>query len=194
MQCVHQPREGRGRNRQTPLPKEKHRGKGAREKPTATDPPAHKRRPNPPARRHRRLHPLKEHLGFTRIGEEERRDGEAIALHKTHTHPAKTGDTQPRAAAGQKKGHPEHADTHLARAGTEKKTHEGAARARGEGGTVSTRPKTGTASYGHDNARTRHATTSRPVKKKRNQRGGGGTNPYNSNTWTPPRHRLPPSR
>ena len=29
-------------------------------------------------------HSMREAFGFTRIGEEERRDGEAIALHKTH--------------------------------------------------------------------------------------------------------------
>ena len=38
-QCVHQPREGRGRNRQTPPPKK--RGGRARDRPTATKPPTH---------------------------------------------------------------------------------------------------------------------------------------------------------
>ena len=95
-------------------------------------------------------------------------------------HLAKTSDTQPRAAAHRKEGHPEHADTHLARAGTEeknKKTHEGAARTRGEGGTESTRPRTGTASDRHHKATTRLATTPPPRKEKRNQRGGGGQTP-----------------
>ena len=169
-QCLHQPR-GRQREEQVgPSPKNK--GGGAQEKPTATKPPTDKRRPNPPARWHRG------------------REAEGTP----EDHPAKTGDTQPRAAAHGMKEHPEHGDTHLARAGTEKKpTHEGAARTRGEGATVSTRPKTGTASDGHHEATTRHYTTPPPQKKKKSK-GRRGTNPTHSNTGPAPRHGRPPRR
>ena len=60
-QCVRQPREGRGRNRQAPPPQKKQRGKGggARNQPTATEPPANTTRggQTPPPRRHRRQDP-----------------------------------------------------------------------------------------------------------------------------------------
>ena len=60
-QCVHQPREGRGRNRQAPPPKQKPEGGGGKGAKTAhsrqTARQHHQRRPNPPPRRHRRQDP-----------------------------------------------------------------------------------------------------------------------------------------
>ena len=100
-------------------------------------------------------------------------------------HPPKTGDTKPRAAADRKKEHPEHADTHHARAETEEKKkqqrHEGAAQTRREGGTETMRPKAGTATDGH------HKATTRQTK-------GGGGGPAHGNTRTSPSPRRPPRR
>ena len=63
-QCVHQPKEGRGRIRQTPPPQK--RGGGTRKAHShKTAHPHHKRRPNPPARRHRRQDPPKKHWRTT---------------------------------------------------------------------------------------------------------------------------------
>ena len=81
------------------------------------------------------------------------------------------------AAAQREKGHPEHGDTHHAEAETkEKKTRQGAARTRGDGGTKTTRLKTGTTSDRHHKARTRHGTTP-PPKKKTKGEGGGKPHP-----------------
>ena len=58
-QCVRQPREGRGRNRQTP-PKENRGGGGGGERTAQSHQTArqhHKRRPNPPPRMHQRQDP-----------------------------------------------------------------------------------------------------------------------------------------
>ena len=86
-QCVRQPREGKGRNRQAPPRKEKTGGGGGGGERTAhshqTARQHHKRRPNPPPRRHQRQVP-KEAQG---------------------DHPAKTGNTKPGAAARREKGH-----------------------------------------------------------------------------------------
>ena len=86
-QCVRQPREGRGRNRQTPPRKKKTGGEGggAREQPTATKPPANYTRggQNP--------HPE---------GTEDRTPKEAQG-----DDPAKTGNTKPGTAAHREKGH-----------------------------------------------------------------------------------------
>ena len=60
-QCVRQPREGRGRNRQAPPPKKKKEGGGGKGTKTAhsrqTARQHHHRRPTPPPRRHRRQDP-----------------------------------------------------------------------------------------------------------------------------------------
>ena len=68
-QCVHQPRGGRGRNRQPPPPQRKGRGGTRQTHSHETAHPHHKRRANPPATRHRRCQPwgpLKEHRRITR--------------------------------------------------------------------------------------------------------------------------------
>ena len=86
-QCMRQPREGRGRNRQTP-PKKKRGGGGggARERPTATKPPAN----------------------TTRDGQTPYPEGTKGRTPKgaQRDHPAKTGNTKPGAAAHRKKGTP----------------------------------------------------------------------------------------
>ena len=60
-QCVRQPREGRGRNRQAPPPPKKKEGGGGKGTKSAhsrqTARQHHQRRPNPPSRRHRRRDP-----------------------------------------------------------------------------------------------------------------------------------------
>ena len=89
-QCVHQPREGRGRNRQAPPPKKKkkkRRGEGekAQKQPTAAKLPANTTggSQTPPPE-----------------GTEDRTPKEAQG-----DHPAKTGTTKPGTAAHRKKGH-----------------------------------------------------------------------------------------
>ena len=86
-QCVRQPREGRGRNRQAPPPKKKGGGAGggAREQPTATKWPANTTRGG------QTPHPE---------GSEDRTPKEAQG-----DHPAKTGNTKPGTAAHREKGH-----------------------------------------------------------------------------------------
>ena len=86
-QCVHQPREGRGRNRQAPPPKKKKEGEGekARKQPTAAKPPANTTRggQTPPPE-----------------GTEDRTPKEAQGDHQP-----KTGNTKPGTAAHREKGH-----------------------------------------------------------------------------------------
>ena len=87
-QCVRQPREGRGRNRQAPYPKKKNRGGrggGVRKQPTATKPPANTTRGG------QTPHPE---------GSEDRTPKEAEV-----DHPAKTSNTKPGTAARREKGH-----------------------------------------------------------------------------------------
>ena len=107
----------------------------------------------PPARWHRRRDPPKEHRTTT----------------------------QPRPATANREQWPiggkdtPNTPTHSSRGrGRKKKTHEGAARRRGEGGTVSRRPKTKTVSDRHCKATTRHATTTPPATKKETKGEGGG--------------------
>ena len=87
-QCVRQPREGRGRNRQPPPPKENNRGgrKGGRQ--NSPQPP--NRPPTPPEAA--KPPPPK--------GTEDRTPKEAQG-----DHPAKTGNTKPGTAAHREKGH-----------------------------------------------------------------------------------------
>ena len=86
-QCVRQPREGRGRNRQAPPPQKKKEGGGGKGKKTAhsrqTARQHHHRRPNPPPE-----------------GTEDRTPTEAQG-----DHPPKTGNTKPVTAADGEKGH-----------------------------------------------------------------------------------------
>ena len=99
-QCVRQPREGRGRNRQTPPPK-KNRG-GARERPTATKPPTNTTRggkiPHPDS---------------TEDRTPQRGTGGPRSQNRQH----QTGSSGPR-----EKGQPKQADTH--HAGTGKKNKQ----------------------------------------------------------------------
>ena len=86
-QCVRQPREGRGRNRQAPPPQKKKEGGGGKGTKTAhsrqTARQHHHRRPNPPPE-----------------GTEDRTPTEAQG-----DHPPKTGNTKPVTAAHGEKGH-----------------------------------------------------------------------------------------
>ena len=151
-QCVRQPRKGRGRNRQTPPPK-KNRGGGQGGKRTAhshrTARQHHKRRPNPPPRRQRRQDPKKGHRGTTQ--------------------PKPATPSQEQRPTGQ-------SDTQNAQTNTtlEKKRASNPARKRGDGGTGTTRPGTGTASDRHHKAKARHTQKKthphNPTKKGRAQR------------------------
>ena len=100
--------------------KNRREGGGARERPTATKPPANTTRdcqtPHPEGT-----------VGRTPKGAQ--RD-----------HPAKTGNTKPGTAAHRKKGHPQRTDTRHAK----KKRTCNPPRKRGDGGTGTTRPGTGT--------------------------------------------------
>ena len=133
-QCVRQPREGRGRNRQAPPPKKRGgEGGGARKQPTATKPPANTTRAG------QTPHPE---------GTEDRTPKEAQG-----DHPAKTGNTKPGTAAHREKGR-RNMQTHTL------KNKEGAsspARKKGDGGTGTTRPGTGTPSNRHHKAKKKSA-------------------------------------
>ena len=103
-QCVRQPGEGRGRNRQTPAPKKNGgEGGGARERPTATTPPAN----------------------TTRDGQTPHPEGTEGGTPKgaQRDHPAKTGTTKPGTAAQRKKGRPKRTDTRHAKNKKEPATH-----------------------------------------------------------------------
>ena len=130
-QCVRQPREGRGRNRQPPVKKktEGGGGGGARKQPTATKPPANTTSGTP--------HPE---------GTKDRTPKEAQG-----DQPAKTGNTKPGTAAHRGKGH-RNMQTHT----TKKKRASSPARKKGDGGTETTRPGTGTHSNRH------HTPTTQP--------------------------------
>ena len=67
-QCMHEPREGRGRNRQPPRKSRKKQGGGGTRKahPHETAHPRYQRRPNPPARRHRGRDPPRDHAAKNR--------------------------------------------------------------------------------------------------------------------------------
>ena len=157
-QCVREPREGRGRNRKTP-PQEK-KGGGAR---AAHSHRAahqhHKRRPKPPIQT------------APKTGLPKGAPGD---------HPAKTGNTKPRAAAHREKGHPKHADTHHAK---KQKEHAN---------TKQHGPEE--KKWGDRDRETQDWENRRPKKKEKIKGEGGGAHLSNCNTHTPPRHGRPPRK
>ena len=149
-QCVRQPREGRGRNRQTP-PQKKTGGGGRENGPQPLNRPATPQEAaKPPTQKALKTGPPKGAQG---------------------DHPAKTSNTKPGAAAHPEKRHPKRADKH--HAGTEKKRASNPARKRGDGGTGTTRPGTGTASDRHHKAKIRHALQKKNTPQQPNQEGRG---------------------
>ena len=116
-QCVHQPREGRGRNRQDPPP-EKKKG-GARGKRHENSPQPPNRPPTPPEA----ANPPPQEGTADRTPKEAQGD-----------HPPKTGTTKPGTAAHREKGH---------RNEKKKKRATSPARKKGDGGTGTTKPGTG---------------------------------------------------
>ena len=93
-------------------------------------------------------------------------------------HPAKTSNTQPRAGAHQRKGHPGHVDTHPTGAEMGKKKTIGAAQARREGGTETKSPKSGRGSGGHHKATKRQGRKPQPPPQPGKKKGGvGGQTP-----------------
>ena len=91
-QCVRQPREGRGRNRQAPPPKKKKRrgeGEKARKQPTAAQPPANTTTGGqaPPP------------------GKKKKKRGGGTPAEAQGNHPPKTGNTKPVSADHGEKGH-----------------------------------------------------------------------------------------
>ena len=161
-QCVHQPREVRGWNRWT-APKKKNRGEGGARSAHShhTAHQHHKRRPNP--------HP---------DGTEDKTPQKAPRDHR-----AKTGNTEPRAAADRENRHPKQSDTHHA----EKKKNKQQTTRPGREGMGGQRPRDPRPPLPTD----RHQKPPRNTKAKPKGRGGG-ENPNNGNTRTPPRHRQPP--
>ena len=146
-QCVRQPREGRGRNRQPPPPPPKKEGGGeggARKHPAAMKPPANTTRGG------QTPHPE---------GTKDRTPKEAQG-----DHPAKTGNTKPGTAAQRESGH-RNMQTHT----TKKKRASSPAPKTGDGGTGTTRPGTGKPSNRHHKAkkkkkRKKHTPTTKPRK------------------------------
>ena len=89
-QCVRQPREGRGRNRQAPPPKKKKRrgeGEKARKQPTAVKPPANTT------------------TGGQAPPQKEKKKKKGTPTEAQGDHPPKTGNTKPVTADHGEKGH-----------------------------------------------------------------------------------------
>ena len=153
-QCVRQPREGRGRNRQPPPPPRKKKqggeGGGARKQPTATKPPANNTKGG------RTPHPE---------GTEDRTPKEAQG-----DHPAKTGNTKPGTAAHREKGH-RNMQTHT----TRNKKKAGAQPQRKGMGGQTTRPGTGTPSNRHHKRKGKKAQKTHPDNPA--QKGGAQPRP-----------------
>ena len=113
-QCVRQPREGRGRNRQAPPPKKKRRGEGekARKQPTAAQPPANTTtggQAPPPGKKKR-----------------------GTPAEAQGNHPPETGNTKPVTADHGEKGDGKK---------KKKKRATSPARKKGDGGTGTTKPR-----------------------------------------------------
>ena len=188
-QCVHQLREGSGRNRQTPPKKKTRKGGnppqprtrahqrkkkgGGGERQSRNREAAnllHKRQATPPARQHQRRNPRgppKEHRRTT--------------MPNPATPSQKQRPTMTRQRPkGRGKGHPGHASAHPNRevAGHRQEKKTDATQTKEEGGTETKGPKTGTGSGKHYRAKTRPRTThpnpptGQPEKKKK---GGGET-------------------
>ena len=170
-QCVHRPREGRRRNRQTPPEKNK-RGRGREKGPQPRNrPPTPQEAAKPPAQTAPKTGPPE--------GAPEDR-------------PAETGNTKPGAAAHWGKGHREHADTHHAGADKKDKKHTKAQpEPDGMGGRRPRDPGPGQPAT--DTTKPRYDTPQRPLHQKK-PKGRGGANPTHGNTRTPPRHRRPPKK
>ena len=149
-QCVRQPREGRGRNRQPPPPKIKKKGGGgaggaktAHSHQTARK--HHKRRPNPPPRRHRRQDPQR----------------------GTGGRPSQNRQHQARNSGPPGKATPKLADTHHGK----KKRASSPARKKGDRGTGTTWP----GSKGHYKVQSRQAKKSAKNTPRQPSQGGRGT-------------------
>ena len=170
-QCVHQPREGRGRNRQTTPKKRKrggrtnkqHRQKKGGGQETDTQPrsraPTPQEAGEPPSQATRKATPT---------GPPER---------TPEDRPAEPGDTQPRAAAHRRTGQPGHAGTHPTGEVAGRKKNMGRAQTKGEGGMETKRPKTGTGSGGHHKATTRQGQKPQPPPPQPEKKRGGGQTP-----------------
>ena len=115
-QCVRQPREGRGRNRQAPPPPKKKKGGGRGKR--------HENSPQPP---NRPPTPPQAAKPPPRKGNEDRTPTEAQG-----DHPPKTGNTKPVTAAHGEKGHRNEKK--------KKKRATSPARKKGDGGTGTTKP------------------------------------------------------
>ena len=116
-QCVRQPREGRGRNRQAPPPQKKKEGGGGKGAKTAhsrqTARHHHQRRPNPPLQKAPKTGPPKRHRGTT--------------------HPKPATPSQEQRPTGKR-----YTETKK-----KKKRATSPARKKGDGGTGTTKPGTG---------------------------------------------------
>ena len=143
-QCVRQPREGRGRKRQAPPQKKGKNNRGGRgggAKTAHSHQTArqhHQRRPTLPPRRHRRQDPQR----------------------GTGGQPSQDRQHQARNSGPLGKGTPKHADTCH-----EKKRASSPARKKGDGGTGTTRPGTGTPSNQHHKKKAQKTHPDNPAKK-----------------------------
>ena len=111
--------------------------------------------------------------------------------------PAKPGNTQPRAAARRRRGHPGHAGTHftgeVAGRKKKKKRHGRSSNDRGMGDRdqeTQDQDRQLRTPQSHDTTGLKTTTPPRSPKKH-NKRGGGGAKPTYGNPRTPPRHRQP---
>ena len=153
-QCVHQPREGRGRNRQTPPKKNTGGEGGGRENgpQPPSRPPTQQGAAQPPTRKAPKTGPPKEHRGP----------------------PSQSRQQQTRSSGTQ------NAHTHTTLG--QKKRASNPARKRGDGGTGTTRPRTGTASVQHlkakaGHAKKKHTPTTQPRRAGHNRDHGPARTP-----------------
>ena len=155
--CVHQPREGRGRNRQPPPQKKRKKtGGGGHEK----GPQPQKHPPTP----QEAAEPPSQTAPETGLPEGQPED-----------HQARTGNTKPGAASHRKKRHPKHADTHHTGAktkkGKKKKHTKTQPKREGKGGRRPRDPRPGQPAT--DTTKPRQDTPRRPPQRKPKGEGGG---------------------
>ena len=200
-QCVHPPREGGGRNRQTPLTKKNGEGRGP--------PPNHERAPTRKKKGGARdSHTTaKLHTHSTR-GRQPRQPGNTKgdtrgAPQKNNRGPRCPTRRHPEKSSGLPQAHdrrgaggkdtpdtPAHVPPEKWRATGKKKKGTDATKMKGEGGTETKGPKTGTGGGEHHRAKTRPRTTHTHPAARKGKEGGGG-NPAHGNPRTTPRHRQP---
>ena len=185
-QCVHQPREGRGRNRQTSLKKKEGKQTNSTDKKRGGQEADTQPRSRAPTPQEAGSPPSQATRKATPSGAPERTPEDRCA---------KPGDTQPSAAAHRRKEHPANAGAHPSGEVAGRKKKHGRSRnerGRGDGDQENQdRDMQRRTPQSHDTTGPK-ATLPPPQPKKKQTRGG--TNPIHGSPRRPPRHRQPHQR